>query len=137
MLKIRCTDIQNPTTENSYSTEYQKAKFHSPYVLNEERNHVWYNSVNKIPAILLSRQNRILPLCLILYFQKERRKMQKLQKKHLQKYLHLHLQLHPHWRQLSGRHCNLRCDALSSIYTVLRSVQTALRSIQDLMLINT
>ena len=53
MLKIRCTDIWNPTTENSYSTEYQKAKFHSPYILNEERNRVRYNSVNEIPSDLV------------------------------------------------------------------------------------
>ena len=53
MLKIRCTDVRNPTTENSYSTEYQKAKFHSPYILNEERNHVRYNSVNEIPSDLV------------------------------------------------------------------------------------
>ena len=54
----------------------------------------------KYQAILLSRQNRILPLCLILYFQKERRKMQKLWKMHLQKNLHLH----PHWRQSKSDH---------------------------------
>ena len=53
MLKIRCTDIQNPTTEYSHSTEYQKAKFHSPHILNEERNRVWYNSVNEIPSDLV------------------------------------------------------------------------------------
>ena len=53
MLKIRCIDVWNPTTENSYSTEYQKAKFHSPYILNEERNRVWYNSVNEIPSDLV------------------------------------------------------------------------------------
>ena len=53
MLKIRCTDVRNPTTENSYSTEYQKAKFHSPHILNEERNCVWYNSVNEIPSDLV------------------------------------------------------------------------------------
>ena len=53
MLKIRCTDVQNPTTENSYSTEYQKAKFHSPYTLNEERNYVQHNSVNEIPSNLV------------------------------------------------------------------------------------
>ena len=61
----------------------------------------------KYQAILLSRQNRILPLCLILYFQKERRKMQKLQKSwkmHLQKNLHLYLHLHPHWRQSKSDH---------------------------------
>ena len=53
MLKIRCTDVRNPTTENSYSTEYQKAKFHSPYTLNEERNYVRRNSVNEIPSNLV------------------------------------------------------------------------------------
>ena len=53
MLKIRCTNVRNPTTENSYSTEYQKAKFYSPYILNEERNHVRYNSVNEIPSDLV------------------------------------------------------------------------------------
>ena len=53
MLKIRCTDVRNPATENSYLTEYQKAKFHSPYILNEERNCVRYNSVNEIPSDLV------------------------------------------------------------------------------------
>ena len=53
MLRIRCTDVQNPTTEYSHSTENQKAKFHSPYILNEERNRVRYNSVNEIPSDLV------------------------------------------------------------------------------------
>ena len=53
MLKIRSTNIQNPTTEYSHSTENQKAKFHSPYILNEERNRVRYNSVNEIPSGLV------------------------------------------------------------------------------------
>ena len=53
MLKIRCTDVQNPTTEYSHSTENQKAKFHSPYILNEKRNRVRYNSVNEIPSDLV------------------------------------------------------------------------------------
>ena len=53
ILKIRCTDVWNPTTEYSHSTENQKAKFHSPYILNEERNRVWYNSVNEIPSDLV------------------------------------------------------------------------------------
>ena len=53
MLKIRCTDVWNPTTENSYSTEYQKAKFHSPYTLNEERNYVQHSSVSEIPSDLV------------------------------------------------------------------------------------
>ena len=53
MLKIRCTDVWNPTTEYSHLTENQKAKFHSPYILNEERNRVWHNSVNEIPSDLV------------------------------------------------------------------------------------
>ena len=53
MLKIRCTDVRNPTTEYSHLTENQKAKFHSPYILNEERNCVRYNSVNEIPTDLV------------------------------------------------------------------------------------
>ena len=53
MLKIRCTDVQNPTTEYSHLTENQKAKFHSPYILNEERNRVRHNSVNEIPSDLV------------------------------------------------------------------------------------
>ena len=55
MLKIRCTDVRNPTTEYSHSTENQKAKFHSPYILNEERNRVRYISVNEIPSDLVSQ----------------------------------------------------------------------------------
>ena len=55
MLKIRCTNVWNPTTESSYSTEYQKAKFHSPYTLNEERNYVQCNSVNEIPSDLVTQ----------------------------------------------------------------------------------
>ena len=53
MLKIRCTNVRNPTTEYSHSIENQKAKFHSPYILNEERNCVRYNSVNEIPSDLV------------------------------------------------------------------------------------
>ena len=53
MLKIRCTEVRNPTPEYSHSTENQKAKFHSPYILNEERNCVRHNSVNKIPRDLV------------------------------------------------------------------------------------
>ena len=55
MLKIRCTDIRNPTPEYSHLTENQKAKFHSPYTLNEERNLVRHNSVNKIPSDLVTQ----------------------------------------------------------------------------------
>ena len=55
MLKIRCTDIRHPTPEYSHLTENQKAKFHSPYISNEERNLVRHNSVNKIPSNLVTQ----------------------------------------------------------------------------------
>ena len=55
MLKIRCTDVRNPTPEYSHSTEKQKAKFHFPYIRNEERNRVWHNSVNKISSDLVTQ----------------------------------------------------------------------------------
>ena len=53
MLKIRCTDVRNPTTEYNQLTENHKAKFSSPHILNEERNHVRHNSVNEIPSDLV------------------------------------------------------------------------------------
>ena len=53
MLKIRCTEVQKPSLEYNQLTEMHKAKFHSPYSLNEERNHVRHNSVNKIPRDLV------------------------------------------------------------------------------------
>ena len=43
----------HPTPEYSHLTENQKAKFHSPYISNEERNLVRHNSVNKIPSNLV------------------------------------------------------------------------------------
>ena len=55
MLKIRCTDVRHPTPEYSHLTENQKAKFHSPYISNEERNLVQHNSVNKIPSDLVTQ----------------------------------------------------------------------------------
>ena len=36
-------------------TENQKAKFHSPYICNEERNLVRHNSVNKVPSDLVTQ----------------------------------------------------------------------------------
>ena len=48
------TQIWNPTPEYSHLTENQKAKLHSPYISNEERNIVWHNSVNKIPSDLVT-----------------------------------------------------------------------------------
>ena len=53
MLKIRCTEVQKPSLEYSQPTETHKAKFHSPYQLNEERNYVRHNSVNKISRDLV------------------------------------------------------------------------------------
>ena len=55
MLKIRCTDIWHPTPEYSHLTEKQNAKFHSPYISNEERNLVQHNSVNKIQSDLVTQ----------------------------------------------------------------------------------
>ena len=55
MLKIRYTDVRNPTPEYSHLTENQKVKFHSPYISNEERNLVQHNSVNKIPNNLVTQ----------------------------------------------------------------------------------
>ena len=53
ILKIRCTDVQQPGYGTSQLTENQKAKFQTLYIPNEERNHVEYNSVNKIPSNLV------------------------------------------------------------------------------------
>ena len=55
MLKIRCTEVQKQSLEYSQLTEMLKAKFHSPYSLNEERNHVWHNSANKISRDLVTQ----------------------------------------------------------------------------------
>ena len=101
MLKIRCTDVWHPTPEYSHLTENQKAKFHlHTFLMRKETLSGTILSI-KYQAILLPRQNRVLPLCLILYFQKERRKSQKSQKMHLQK---MNLHLHPHWRQSKNDH---------------------------------
>ena len=53
MLKIRCTEVQKPNMEYSQLTESHKAKFHSPYTLNEERNYVRCNSVDEISRDLV------------------------------------------------------------------------------------
>ena len=53
MLKIRCTEVQKPSLEYSQLTETHKAKFHSPYSLNQERNCVQHISVDKIPRDLV------------------------------------------------------------------------------------
>ena len=49
------TQIRHPTSEYSHLTENQKAKFHSPYISNEERNLVQHNFVNKIPSDLVTQ----------------------------------------------------------------------------------
>ena len=53
MLKIRCTEVRKPSLEYSQSTGMHKAKFPSPYSLNEERNRVRHNSVNEISRDLV------------------------------------------------------------------------------------
>ena len=53
MLKIRCTEVQKPSLEYSQPTETHKAKFHSQYPFNIERNYVWHNSVDKISRDLV------------------------------------------------------------------------------------
>ena len=53
MLKIRCTEVRKPSLEYNQPTEMNKAKFHSPYSLNEERNHVRHNSIDEIPRDLV------------------------------------------------------------------------------------
>ena len=53
MLKIRYPEVRKPSLEYSQPTEMDKAKFHSPYSLNEERNHVRHNSVDEIPRDLV------------------------------------------------------------------------------------
>ena len=55
MLKIRCTDIRQPRHDYSQLTENPKAKFHTLYISNEERNSVECHSVNKIPSDLVSQ----------------------------------------------------------------------------------
>ena len=48
MLKIRSTDIQQTRHNYSQLTETEKAKFHTPFTYNDERNFVECNSVKKI-----------------------------------------------------------------------------------------
>ena len=102
------TQVWQPRQEYSRFTETEKAKFQTPFIYNDDRNFVRHNSVEKFLPNLVNQQNQILPLSLILYFQKEGRKSQKMFL-HLQKmYLHLHylhhLHLHPHWRQSKNDH---------------------------------
>ena len=95
MLKIRRTNVQQTRHNYSQSTETEKAKFQTPSTHNDERNFVECNSVKKISDDLVHLTNQILPLLLLLYFQKKGRKLQQMFL-HLQTFLHLH----PHWRQL-------------------------------------
>ena len=106
MLKIRCTDVRNPTTEYSHLTEEQKAKFHSPYVLNEERNHVWCNSVNEIPSDLVIQTKSNTTSVSDSVFSEAKEENAEIVEDALQKNLHLylHLHLHPHWRQSKSDH---------------------------------
>ena len=53
MLKIRCTDIQQPRQEYSQLTETEKAKFQTPSIYNSDRNFVQHNSVDKFSPDLV------------------------------------------------------------------------------------
>ena len=59
MLKIRCTDVQQPRHDYSQLTENQNAKFQTPYIFNEERNSVEHNSVSKIPSDLVNQTKSV------------------------------------------------------------------------------
>ena len=48
MLKIRCTDVRQTRHNYSQLTETEKAKFHTPFTYNDERNFVEHNSVKKL-----------------------------------------------------------------------------------------
>ena len=104
LLKIRCTDVQQPRQEYSRFTETEKAKFETHLlIMMIETLSGTILSIN-LHLTLSTRQKHILPLPPILYFQKEGRKSQKMFL-HLQKmylhlhHLHLHLHMYPHWRQ--------------------------------------
>ena len=94
MLKIRCTDVRQTRHNLSQLTENKKLSFktHLLIVMRETLSSTILS--RKFQMILSTRQNHILLLFLILYFQKKGRKLQKTFL-HLQMYLHLH----PHWRQ--------------------------------------
>ena len=98
MMKIRCTDIQQTRHNYSQSTEIEKLSFkpHSLIMMRETLSSIIPS--RKYQMILSTQQNQILPLFLILYFQKKGRKLQKTFL-HLQTFLHLHLHLQTHWRQ--------------------------------------
>ena len=49
------TQIWQPGHDYSQLTENQKAKFHTPYIPNEERNYVERHSVNEIPSNLVNQ----------------------------------------------------------------------------------
>ena len=105
MLKIRCTDIQNPTPEYSHLTENQKAKFHSPYISNEERNLVRHNSVNKVPSDLVTQTKLSTASVSDSVFSERKEETTKIAEiaedaPAEEKNLHLHL----HWRQSKNDH---------------------------------
>ena len=53
MLKIRCTNVQQPRQEYSRFTETEKAKFQTPSTYHDDRNFVWHNSVDKFSPDLV------------------------------------------------------------------------------------
>ena len=101
MLKIRCTDVQQPRQEYSRFTETEKAKFQTSSTYNDDRNFVRHNSVEKFSPDLVHPTKSHTSSVPDSVFSERREKSQKMFL-HLQKtylHLHLHLHLHPHWRQ--------------------------------------
>ena len=109
--KVRSSEVQHRSgsqDKNTADSQKQKKLSFKPYLL--------IMMIETLSGIILSRnfhltlstqRNQILPLFLIIYFQKEGRKSQKtflhLQKMYLHLH-HLHLHLHPHWRQSKNDH---------------------------------
>ena len=87
MLKIRCTmsDRQGTTTANRQKQKKLSFKPHLLIMMKETLSSAILS--RKYQMILSTQQNQILPLLLLLYFQKKGRKLQ------------MFLHLHPHWRQ--------------------------------------
>ena len=94
MLKIRCTNVQQTRHNYSQSTETEKAKFQTHLLIMMKETLSSAILSRKYQMILFTQQNQILPLLLLLYFQKKGRKLQK-----MFLYLQTFLHLHPHWRQ--------------------------------------
>ena len=102
--KLRSSEVQHRFSnqdKNTANSQKQKKLSFKPHLLIMMKETLSGTILSRnFHLILSTRQNQILPLSLILYFQKEGRKSHKMFL-HLQK---MHLHLHPHWRQLKNDH---------------------------------